>query len=392
MSDELQQMLSDTELHIGDIVSGTVILIDEKKVTVDIQAPFEAIIPIRELSPLHIEHPSAVINVGDAITAEVVKLDEEGGTIVLSKRSVDAKTAWQELREKQAHHTPFEVTIQDVVKGGLVTDVGVRGFIPASLIDVQFVKDLNDFKGQTVQVIVHELDEANNKLILSRKAVLEGDQKQHLQELVERLHPGDIVPGIVKRFASFGAFVEVAPGVDGLVHVSELAWHRVESPAEVVHIGDEINVRILQVDPEAGKISLSLKQAQPSPWKQSVSQIHEGDILEGTVKRVVDYGAFVEIAPGVEGLVHVSQIANHHVAKASDELTSGQTVSVYVLGIDFDRQRISLSIREANPKPAPVQSTRGPRRNERVSEYADDNQSGTGATFGDLFGDLFKRS
>lgn len=390
MSDDLQQMMSETELHTGDVVNGTVTAIDDKKVSVDIHAPFEAIIPIRELSPLHIDHPSQVVQPGDSIRAAVVKVDEEAGTIILSKRAVDAQTAWDDLRVKFDEQTPFDVTVYDVVKGGLVTDVGVRGFIPASLADTQFVKDLNEFKGQTIRVVVHEMDPENNKLILSRKATMEAEQKDHLRDLVDQIREGDVIEGTVRRLASFGAFVEVAPGVDGLVHISELAWHRVNVPADVVNVGDTVRVRVLRVDPDAGKISLSVKHAELSPWEDSVANLREGDIVDGIVRRVVDYGAFVEVVPGVEGLVHVSQIAHHHVAKASDELQPDQPVTARILGIDYDRQRISLSIREAAAKP-PVQARGGGRRNsEPTADYQED-QKGTGATFGDLFGDLFRK-
>ena len=390
MSDDLQQMLSETELHAGDIVTGVVTAIDDKKVTLDVSSPFEAIIPIRELSPLHIDHPNQVVQVGDSVKASVVKVDEEAGTVILSKRAAEAQNAWDELRDRYDRQESFDVTIYDVVKGGLVTDVGVRGFIPASLVDTQFVKDLNEFKGKTIRVVVHEIDEENNKLILSRKAVLEEEQRDQVRSLIETLHEGNVIDGVVRRLASFGAFVEIAPGVDGLVHISELAWQRVDTPSDAVKIGDAVHVRILRVDPDAGKISLSIKQAQSSPWEEAVDQLREGDIVDGTVRRVVDYGAFVEIAPGVEGLVHVSQIAYHRVEKASDELEPGQPVTVRILGIDYDRQRVSLSIREATDRPAP--SPRGGnRRHEPSPSYTDDSQKGTGATFGDLFGDLFRR-
>jgi small subunit ribosomal protein S1 len=393
MSDDLQQMLSGTELHTGDVVEGTVVAVDEKKVTVDIGASSGAIIPIRELSPLHIQHPSEIVQIGDTLRAVVVKLDEETGTFVLSKRQADAKNAWEILRQRHENQEAFDVTVYDVVKGGLVADVGVRGFVPASLVDTQFVKDLNEFKGKTIQVVVHEIDEENNKLILSRRGVLEEEQKGQLRNALNDIHEGDILTGTVRRLANFGAFVEVLPGIDGLVHVSELAWHRVNTPSDAVQVGDEVRVRVLRIDPDAGKVSLSIKQAEKSPFDQAMGQLREGDILEGTVTRVVDFGAFVEVAQGVEGLVHVSQIAHHHVAKASDELEPGQTVTVRILGIDPDRGRVSLSIREAVERPQSPSPGRGggkqPRRSQESS--ADYGDKGTGATFGDIFGELFRR-
>lgn len=388
MTDEMNETVSQAQFNPGDVVTGLVDKIDDKKVTVKLEDATEAIIQIRELSPIHIQHPSEIVQEGDTVTAVVIKRDEATSSLILSKRRAQADSAWETMAGYYETGATFDVTVQDVVKGGLVTDVGVRGFIPASLVDIQFIEDLSVFKGQTLSVKVHELDIANNKLILSRKAVLEEQQRSEVQQTLSELREGDTVPGTVRRLASFGAFVEVLPGVDGLVHISELSWQHVEEPSDVVQIGDSVDVKVLRVDPLAGKISLSLKQAGKSPWAQSLEHVQVGDELKGTVKRVMDYGAFVEVAPGIEGLVHVSQMADHHVESPHDELAVNDTVTVRVLSFDFDRRRVSLSMKNDAGRSVPARKPRQTQSRERFPQQ--DNTTGTGATLGDLFGDLFK--
>ncbi|SFV05579.1 30S ribosomal protein S1 [Alicyclobacillus macrosporangiidus] len=383
MSEELQEMLNTPTLNPGDLVKGTVVEVDDKKVIVDIGYKFQGIIPIRELSPLRIQHPSEVVAVGDEVLTSVVKLDEDSEAVILSRRDAAAQTAWEDLVQKYESRTPFEVTVHDVVKGGLVTDVGVRGFIPASLVDLKFVDDLESFKGKKIRVMVVEIDPENNKLILSRKAVLEQEQAEEAARTIASLEVGSVVEGTVQRLTNFGVFVDVG-GVDGLVHVSELAWHHVADPSEVVKPGDKVKVKILRADPEAGRVSLSMKEASPSPWETAAYDFHPGDVVTGVVRRVVDFGAFVELKPGLEGLVHVSQISYEHVAKASDVLEEGQEVKVKVLAVDPERQRISLSIKDA-------ESRGGGRREPRHTSYEDRSSGSTGATIGDLFRDLFNK-
>lgn len=383
MAEEFQEAMAATStVQVGDVVTGKVTAVDDKKVSVDIGYKFEGIIPIRELSVLHIEHPNQVAQVGDEVRAVVLKTDDESGLVVLSKRDADAAGAWERLQALYDSQEPFDVVIHDVVKGGMVTDVGVRGFIPASLVDWQFVEDLETFKGKTVRVRVVEIDSENNKLILSRKAVLEEQRRSQEQGVIERLTPGVLVEGTVQRLTDFGAFVDVG-GVDGLVHISEIAWHHVDHPSDALKVGDSVRVKILKVDPAAGKVSLSIKEAEPSPWETAVDDLRTGQVLTGTVRRLTDFGAFVEVKPGLEGLVHVSQISHQHVATPADALEEGQTVQVKILGIEPDRRRISLSIKDAASEP---------RRND-VQKFLEkqDTGSGSGATLGDLFGDLFKR-
>ncbi|WP_067933639.1 30S ribosomal protein S1 [Alicyclobacillus kakegawensis] len=386
MSEDLQEMLNTAALQPGDVVNGTVTAVDDKKVSVDIGYKFEGIIPIRELSALRIDHPSEVVAVGDTVRTKVLKIDEDSEVVVLSKRDADAADAWDDLLRKYENNEAFDVVVKDVVKGGLVADVGVRAFIPASLVDRHFVEDLSEFKDKTIRVRVIEIDPENNKLVLSRKAVLDDEHQAQVQNIMRSLETGAVVEGTVQRLTSFGVFVDVG-GVDGLVHISELAWHHVDDPAEVVKKGDKVRVKILRVDPEAGRISLSIKEAEPSPWERYIDEFREGDVVTGTVKRLVDFGAFVELRPGLEGLVHVSQISRQHVAHPADVLSPGQEVQVKILSFDPDRQRISLSIKEAGNDPLGG----GSRQSDRLFDRHNDTHSGTGATLGDLFGDLFKR-
>lgn len=382
MSEEVRDVLDTAELQPGDVVTGTVTAVDDKKANVDIGYKFEGIVPIRELSAIRIDHPNEVVSVGDEIKVVVLKIDDEASVVVLSKREASAGNAWAELQAKADNHESFEVTVQDVVKGGLVTDVGVRGFIPASLVDRQFVEDLSEFKGKTFKVKIAEIDRENNKLILSRKAVLEDQYHADVENAIQAIQPGSVIEGTVQRLTNFGVFVDVG-GVDGLVHVSELAWHHVDDPNELVHPGDKVKVKVLKVDTSSGRISLSMKEASASPWAEHLANFHEGDVLTGVVRRVVDFGAFVELAPGLEGLVHVSQIAHQHVAKASDVLQEGQEVKVKILAVDPDRKRISLSIKEAS-------EDRGRKETQRYMQTQEE-VSGTGATLGDLFRDLFNK-
>lgn len=388
MSEEVQEMLNDSTIEPGAVVTGQVVSVDDKRVTVDIGYKFQGIVPIRELSALRIDHPSEVVQVGETLKLVVIKIDEEAEVVILSKRQADAEGAWEFVTEKFNNGEAFEVLVKDVVKGGLVTDLGVRGFIPASLVDRHFIDDLTQFKGKNLRVRVVELDPENNKLILSRKAVLDEEVKQQQDQAISSLQEGDVIEGTVQRLTDFGVFVDVG-GVDGLVHISELAWHHVEHPADYVKPGDRVKVRVLRLDPENGRISLSMKEAEPSPWEKYAGEFHPGDVVTGVVRRLVDFGAFVELKPGLEGLVHISQLSNDHVERPSDVLEEGQEVTVHILSVDLDQQRIALSMRDG----ARERRQDPPRRETapRHVEKSNDTTSGTGATLGDLFGDLFKR-
>lgn len=384
MSENLEQMLEEAKLQIGEKITGEVVSMDENGVTLRLQHGFEGRIPLRELSVLSLTNPSEILNIGDSIQAIITNINAETGSVTLSKRQLDGQGAWEKLQDFFTSSTSFDVLIRDVVKGGLVVDLGVRGFIPASLVDRKFIGDLHEFKGKTLKVKVVEIDPENNKLILSRKAILDDEQSARTLELLHSLHEGDVLEGTVQRLTNFGVFVDIG-GADGLVHISEMSWEHIQHPSEMVKEGDKIRVKILKVDAEHGKISLSMKENQPDPWEQYANEFQAGTIVQGIVQRVVEFGAFVELRPGVEGLVHVSQISDQHVAKASDVLKPGQNVQVKILSIEPERKRISLSIREANSTKVVKQ-----KEQKRTVEKLPEQTTGTGATLGDLFGDLFK--
>ncbi|MGU7368929.1 30S ribosomal protein S1 [Bacillus cereus] len=339
-----EEVMDSKELQVGDVVTGSVTKVEEKQVLVNVGYKTDGVIPISELANVHIEKASDVVELDQTLELKIIKLEEDD--LVLSKRVVDAEKAWVELQEKFTSGHVFDVTVKDIVNGGLVVDLGVRGFIPASLVEVHYVEDFTDYKGKTLAVKIVELDREKNRVILSHKAVVELELDSKKKEAISSLKEGDVVEGTVQRLTDFGAFVNVG-GVDGLVHISQISHERVEQPSEVLEQGQKVKVKVLSVDADTQRISLSIKAAQPGPWENVAGEIKAGDIREGVVKRLVTFGAFVEILPGVEGLVHVSQIANRHVKNPNEVLEMGQEVKVKVLEVHVAEKRISLSIKEA---------------------------------------------
>lgn len=332
-----------TEIEVGSIIEGTVVKVEDKQILVDIGYKSDGIVPISELSNLHIEHPSDVVQEHDKITLQVIKLDDE--EVVLSKKAVDAEKAWKDLEEKFESGETFETVVKEVVKGGLVADVGLRGFIPASLVETYYVEDFSDYVNNPLNVKIIDLDREQNRIILSHRAVLEEEAEKKKAELLETLEDGQELEGVVRRLTDFGVFVDIG-GVDGLVHISELAHEHVEKASDVVSEGDTIEVKVLSVDKENERISLSRKQMLPGPWTNISEKIAKDDVVEGTVKRLVHFGAFVEVAPGVEGLVHISEIANRHIGTPEEVLEEGQQINVKVLDVNEEEKRISLSIKQ----------------------------------------------
>lgn len=381
MVKEMKDMTEVVTLQQGDTVKGTITKIEDGQAVVDLGYKYDGVIPIGELSALRVENVSDVVSVGDEVELKVLRINDDEGKIILSKKAVESTKAWETLQYQLNKDEVFEVKIVDVVKGGLVADVGVRAFIPASLVERHFVEDFSDYKGRTLRVKIVELNKEENKVILSHRAVLDDEMEQQKQNLLHSIQPGEVLEGTVRRITDFGVFVDLG-GVDGLVHISEMAWHRVENPSEVVKEGDPVKVKVLKVNPEQGRISLSIKEATPGPWSGVENKFKQGDIVTGTVKRLVSFGAFVELQPGVEGLVHISQIANKHIASPQEVLEVGQEVKVKVLDVNEAEKRISLSIREVE----------GDSRRQEVERYVEKQQTsqGTGVTLGDMFGDLFK--
>lgn len=385
-------------LKKGDTVTGTIVKIEDNQAYVSIGYKYDGIIPIRELSSLQVDNASVAVEVGQEVECKVVSIDDEKEKLVLSKRAIDSENAWEVLEKNFESGEVFEVTVSDVVKGGVVADVGVRGFIPASMVERHFVEDFSDYKGRTLRVKVKELDRENNKVILSQKDVLEAEYEANKHTVMEGLKEGQELTGTVQRLTQFGAFVDVG-GVDGLVHVSEIAWNHVDKPSDVLSEGDEVKVKVLRVDPEKGKISLSIKAAQPGPWDSASDKFNIGDIVTGEVKRLVNFGAFVEIAPGVEGLVHISQISHKHIGTPQEVLEEGQTVSVKVLDVNTEEKRVSLSIKETEEAPAqsakPERSNnrgdRAPKQEELNNPNVSLSNQGLSITLGERFGDKLSK-
>lgn len=366
--------------QVGDTVTGKVTKIEDKQAFVDVGFKEDGIVPISELSSLHVDKVSDILNVGDEVELQVIKAEEN--ELVLSKKAIQAKQAWKELKEKFENGTTFEAQVADVVKGGLVVDVGVRGFIPASLVERHFVEDFSDYKGRTLRLKVVEYDQENNKLILSQRAVLDEEVEQQKKGVLSKIKEGDVLEGTVQRLTDFGAFVDIG-GVDGLVHISQLAHHRVETPSEVVNEGDKVKVKVLSIDADKERISLSIKDTLPGPWDTVANTINQGDIVEGTVKRLVSFGAFVEVAPGVEGLVHISQIANKHIGTPQEVLKEGDVVQAKVLDINIAEKRISLSMKELQESEEAS--------NEMKEQYTQHEEEHTGFSLGDMIGDQLKK-
>ncbi len=343
MSEDMNN-LEVKNFEVGDTVHGRVTKVEEKQVIVEIsESKLDGIIPISELSSLHVEKSSDVVSEGDELELEVLKIEDEA--LIVSKRKIDAKKAWEELKEKFANNEIIEAEIKDVVKGGLVVDLGVRGFVPASLVEDYYVEDFSDYKGKTLTFKIVELDQEKNRLILSHRAVVEEEKGKRKEQLLESIQVGEILEGTVQRITDFGAFVDIG-GIDGLVHISQLSYEHVEKPSDVVEEGQKIQVKVLNVDRENERISLSIKETLPGPWENIAERAPKGSVLTGTVKRLVSYGAFVEVFPGVEGLVHISQIARRHIGTPHEVLEEGQTVDVKVLDVNEEEQRLSLSIKE----------------------------------------------
>ena len=341
MVEEMKDM-PDFEIHRDQVVTGMVVKIEDKQALIDIGYKTEAILPISEVSSLHLDDIRGVLNVGDELQVKVKKITDE--EVVVSKREIDALKAWEQVEEKYKSGEIFEVVVKDIVKGGLVVDIGVRGFIPASLVERHYVEDFSDYIGRSIEVKVVELDQEKNRVILSHKAVVEGELNAKKKETLENLEVGQTLEGTVQRLTDFGAFVDIG-GVDGLVHISEMAHHRVERPSDIVTEGQKVEVKVLGVDRDTEKVKLSIKETQPGPWQQMEGKIEAGDIVKGRVRRLVQFGAFIELAPQVEGLLHISQIANRHIGSPSEVLEEGQEIEAKVLEVRLDEHKISLSTR-----------------------------------------------
>jgi len=328
----------------GDVVKGKVVRIDKDEVLVDIGYKAEGVIPSNELSIRKSVDPHEEVEQGEEIDALVLTKEDAEGRLILSKKRARFEKAWRKIEVAADSGEPVEGSVIEVVKGGLILDLGVRGFLPASLVDIRRVHNLDEFMGQTLECKVIELNRSRNNVVLSRRAVLEEERKEVREQILGRLEPGQVVEGKISNIVDFGAFVDL-DGIDGLIHISELSWSHVNHPSEVVAIGDTVRIKVLDIDRDRQRISLGLKQTQEDPWQRVISTHRGGDVLEGTVTKVVAFGAFVEILPGVEGLVHISELADHHVENPSEVVEPGSKLNVKILEIDEERRRLSLSIK-----------------------------------------------
>lgn len=388
----LAALESADQIKVGDVVTGEVLAVDnDNQAVIGLHTGEEGVVPAREYSDDRNINLADELKVGDSVEAVVISnvtSDKEGVSYLLSKKRLEARKAWENLSFGEGDTVDAKVI--NAVRGGLVVDVnGVRGFVPASMVADRFVSDLNQFKNKDIKAQVIEIDAAKARLILSRKAVAAQERAAQLAEAFEKLSVGEVVEGKVARLTDFGAFVDLG-GVDGLVHVSEISHDRVKNPADVLTKGETVNVKILALDAEKGRISLSIKATQPGPWDKVAEEAPAGTVLEGTVQRVKDFGAFVEIFPGIEGLVHVSQISHKRIENPSEVLKSGDKVQVQVLDVKPAEERISLSMKALEEKPE--REDRGNSKDSSASRAdiaAYKQQDDSAATLGDLFDGKF---
>ncbi|MDQ2761692.1 MAG: 30S ribosomal protein S1 [Actinomycetota bacterium] len=337
----------------GDVVTGHVVRIDNDEVLVDIGYKSEGVIPSGELSIRKSVDPSDEVDLGEEVDALVLTKEDQDGRLILSKKRARFEKAWRRIEAAAQSGDPVEGQVIEVVKGGLIIDLGVRGFLPASLVDIRRVPNLEEYTGQAIECKVIELNRSRNNVVLSRRAVLEEQRKEDRERILDRLQPGLVVEGTISNIVDFGAFVDL-DGIDGLIHISELSWSHVNHPTELLAIGDTVSVKVLDIDRYRQRISLGLKQTQEDPWQRVVDTYNIGDELEGNVTKVVTFGAFVEILDGVEGLVHISELAQQHVENPREIIQPGDPVRVKILEIDSERRRLSLSIKRVEGQTLPV--------------------------------------
>ena len=343
----------------GDVVTGHVVRIDNDEVLVDIGYKSEGVIPSTELSIRKSVDPSDEVSLGEEVDALVLTKEDQDGRLILSKKRARFEKAWRRIEAAAESGEPVEGAVIEVVKGGLIIDLGVRGFLPASLVDIRRVPNLDEYMGETIECKVIELNRSRNNVVLSRRAVLEEQRKEDRERILDRLQPGQVVEGTISNIVDFGAFVDL-DGIDGLIHISELSWSHVNHPSEILSIGDKVTVKVLDIDRQRQRISLGLKQTQEDPWQRVVDTYNVGDELEGTVTKVVTFGAFVEILDGVEGLVNISELAQHHVENPREIIQPGDPVRVKILEIDSERRRLSLSIKRVEGQVLPVRPITAP--------------------------------
>ena len=331
----------------GDVVTGRVVRIDKDEVLVDIGYKSEGVIPSNELSIRKSVNVHEEVELGVMVDALVLTKEDQDGRLILSKKRARFEKAWKRIEAASVANETVTGMVIEVVKGGLILDLGVRGFLPASLVDIRRVQDLDEFMGKEIECRVIELNRQRNNVVLSRRAVLEDERKEVRQRILDLLEPGKVVDGVISNIVDFGAFVDLE-GIDGLIHISELSWSHVNHPSEILNIGDKVTVKVLDIDRDRQRISLGLKQTQADPWQSVIDAHTVGDVVDGKVTKVVTFGAFVEIHPGVEGLVHISELAEFHVENPREVVNQGDDVMVRIIEIDGERRRLSLSLKRVD--------------------------------------------
>jgi small subunit ribosomal protein S1 len=365
----------------GDIVEGEVVRIDRDEVLVDIGYKSEGLVPSNELTIRKGADPHDVVDLGQRLEALVLQKEDADGRLILSAKRAAFERAWNRIEESYNEQRTVEGPVIEVVKGGLILDIGLRGFLPASLVDIRRVRNLESFLGQKLECKVIELNRSRNNVVLSRRAVLEEERKEEREKILTSLEEGQIIKGTVSNLVDFGAFVDLE-GIDGLIHISELSWQHVDHPSEVVEVGEEVEVKVLEVDRDRERISLGLKQTRKDPWQEIVEQVNVGETIHGRVTKLVSFGAFVEVAEGVEGLIHISELADHHVETPDEIVRSGDEVDARIIDVDAKRRRLSLSLRpkreereERAERPPRQRDDRPPRRDDRPDRGSDRGRS-----------------
>lgn len=382
---QMEEALTLKELHKGDIIIGNVVQIRDDEVMVDVGGKSEGVIPLREISCCDIRSPKEVFKIGDKVEVAVIRVQDDEGKILLSKRKADAEKAWDKLKIAMENKTPVEGMVTEVVKGGLLVDVELQAFMPASLVERGYVEDLAKYVGESLSAYVIEVNKESRKVILSRKKLLEEEYRQKRAALWEDLEEGQVRKGIVRRLANFGAFVDLG-GIDGLLHVSEMAWYRVGHPSEILKENDEIEVFVLSVDKNNEKVSLSLKKILPNPWQDAPGKYAVGMVVTGKVVRLAPFGAFVELEPGVDALIHVSQFTDRRIGTPAEVVSVGDQVTAKVVEIDTEKHKISLSVKELKDQKEKAETTR------ELAEHKLQQEDIPGPTVGETLGeDLQKK-
>lgn len=372
------------DLKKGQTVKGTVTQIKDDGVYVDVNYKSDGFIPLRELSHKPVSDPNEVVELNEKINVIILTLEDDEGNMILSKKRADYEKAWENIMEVYENNEVIEAKVSKVVKGGLVVDVGLRGFIPASHVAIGYVEDLNKYVDQTMRLKVIEVERNNNNVVLSAKKVLEEERAEMKEKTLDSLEEGQEIEGTITKLVDFGAFVDLG-GVEGLLHISEMSWGRIEHPSRIFEEGQKIKVKVLGVNKEEERISLGYKQLLPDPWEEFVRKHYEGEVVTGTITKIVDFGSFVEIEDGVEGLIHISQLSHRHVKTPDEVVTVGEKIQVKIININEEQKRVGLSIKELEEKPQSSKKVKPqiPAKKEETEE------EGSGVTLGDIFGSMF---